>query len=242
MRRLTGAAIVFALALALSGCANPWNDNVEGCGDPPVLAASEGVVVATSCPESIAYEGRRYLTSCVRVPDTRVGRLITTDGGETSYTGARAIRGVRPERALILLGRGWCKPKTVVARAEDFSESELKTLSSPVAVRGFVLPVARRGRGSQDASLSGKVLAHNGCIVIEGEGRTTVTAIWPAGFELDARTGYLTVEDGRRVARVGRRVSLSGGFVAYERSELPTEVARVVGKCRPPYWLVGEVK
>ena len=141
MRRVIA---VFALVLAaplVGACGNGvvFTDGGGKCPAPPVLAAPTGPALALSCSESVSFRGRDYSVGCLPVHDSREGRVIESDGGDTSYAGARAIRGISPERALILMGQG-CGKRDWVATVEDFSEAEFDLARSPLGKKATKTP------------------------------------------------------------------------------------------------------
>ena len=83
------------------------------------------------------YRGRTYSPVCLSVHDSRIGRVILDDGGETEYRGARRIRGLPTRKAFLLLG-GACG-KGTVAVAKSFMDQ--------IGHQGLGVPVpARRSR------------------------------------------------------------------------------------------------
>lgn len=124
--RLFWLGLVVGL-LALPACSN---DGME-C-DSPVLAASTDMKLATSCAPGVEYQGEFFSTGCAFVDPSRFGDRILDDGGETHYTGARAVKGFPPDEVLILLGGERCGGRTLVATAPRFSQKDYDLLASPL--------------------------------------------------------------------------------------------------------------
>ena len=112
------------------------------CSEAPTLAAG-GAPLALSCAETVEFHDRDYRVGCLSVHETRKGGILVDNGGETSYRGARAIKGLAPARAFILLGGG-CRRRSLVATVEDFEEPEFDSARLPFGVRGPSVAVPYR--------------------------------------------------------------------------------------------------
>ena len=133
---LRAAALMLVIASTLPACGN--GDGLAGgdCPPPGVLASSERVVVATSCTDDIIYKEKRYSVGCLEVHDTRVGRVISHDGGETEYSSAREIIGLGTDRAILLFGRRCIYEEEEemewVAYVGNLTRKEIKIARSPL--------------------------------------------------------------------------------------------------------------
>ncbi len=94
------------------------------------------------------------------------------------------------------------------------------------------------------------VLDDEGCLRIEEPpGHTDTVPIWPAGFELDASGGEVSVldEEGRVVGRVGEPIEMGGGALpsrgssatAHSTLEDETMVRELFERCPGSYWLAA---
>lgn len=123
---VVGIGVVIVVGMLTTGS----SDEIE-C-ETPVLAA--GPAFATSCVESVAYEGTTYFVECVHVHPSRVGSRFVDEGGETYFDGASSIHGVPRTSAFILEG-GHCPRGLPLAASDAFTRMQAGLLTVPVGVR-----------------------------------------------------------------------------------------------------------
>ena len=139
MSRTSRILVAFLLLVpACTGSSGPGE-----CPETPTLAAGEAPV-ALSCAETVKLNDRAYSIGCLPVHRTRVGDVLVSDGGETSYRSALAIKGVAPARAFILTGDEGCGPRRSVATVDGFTEAEFDVARLPLGVRGPAIAVPYR--------------------------------------------------------------------------------------------------
>ena len=106
----------------------------------------------------------------------------------------------------------------------------------------LTFPVQDPAKWVMEALIVGELVERDGCLYIEAG--TSFSPIWPNGFSYEREGDGVTIFDGEgtRVVSTGDEVSMGGGvFANGGHSALPDDLAKQVGDCAGPYWIVGNV-
>ena len=127
-------------------------------------------------------------------------------------------------------------------RPPPFKVSARFIVSEEAGEKELTFPVQENSADVMDALITGKLVERDGCLYIDAGGRST-SPIWPHGFSYDRDGDAVTILDdkGTPVARTGEEVSMGGGLIGEPESPLSDDLAKKVGDCEAPYWVVGEL-